>query len=46
MKVGPHRVKATITMKPVSAGGKTAKASRNLTVVRCHSAVVTPHFTG
>ncbi len=46
MKVGPHRVKATITMKPVSAGGKASKASRSLTVVRCHSAVVTPHFTG
>lgn len=46
MKVGAHRVKATITMKPVSAGGKAAKASRSLTVVRCHSAVVTPHFTG
>lgn len=46
MTVGAHRVKATITMKPVSAGGKAAKASRSLTVVRCHSAVVTPHFTG
>ncbi len=46
MKVGPHHVKATITMKPVSAGGKAAKATRSLTVVRCHSAVVTPHFTG
>ncbi len=46
MKVGPHRVKATITMKPVSSGGKAAKASRSLTVVRCHSAVITPHFTG
>jgi uncharacterized repeat protein (TIGR01451 family) len=46
MKVGAHHVKATITMKPVSSGGKAAKASRSLTVVRCHSAVVTPHFTG
>ena len=46
LKVGAHHVKATITMKPVSAGGKAAKASRSLTVVRCHSAVVTPRFTG
>jgi uncharacterized repeat protein (TIGR01451 family) len=46
LKVGAHRVKATITMKPVSSGGKAAKASRSLTVVRCHSAVITPHFTG
>lgn len=46
LKVGPHRVKATITMKPTTAGAKAAKASRGLTVVRCHSAVITPHFTG
>ncbi len=46
LKVGPHRVKATITMKPASSGAKAAKASRGLTVVRCHSAVITPHFTG
>ncbi len=46
LKVGVHRVKATITMKPVSSGAKAAKASRSLTVVRCHSAVITPHFTG
>ena len=46
LKVGPHRVKATITMKPVSAGAKATTASRSLTVVRCHSAVVTPRFTG
>jgi hypothetical protein len=44
-KAGAHRVKATITMKPITAGGKTAKASRLLTVVRCHSAVVIPHIT-
>ena len=46
LKVGPHRVKATITMKPATSGGKAAKGSRGLTVVRCHSAVITPHFTG
>ena len=46
LKVGPHRVKATITMKPATAGGKAAKGSRGLTVVHCHSAVITPHFTG
>ena len=46
LKVGPHRVRATITMKPASAGAKAAQASRSLTVVRCRSAVVTPHFTG
>ncbi len=46
LNVGAHRVKAAITMKPVSSGGKASKASRSLTVVRCHSAVVTPRFTG
>ncbi len=46
LNVGAHRVKATITMKPLSSGGKASKASRSLTVVRCHSAVVTPRFTG
>ncbi len=46
LKVGAHHVKATITMKPVTSGGKAATASRSLTVVRCHSAVVTPRFTG
>ena len=45
-KVGPHRVKASITMKPATSGGKATKASRALTVVHCHSAVITPHFTG
>jgi uncharacterized repeat protein (TIGR01451 family) len=46
LNVGAHRVKAAITMKPVTSGGKASKASRSLTVVRCHSAVVTPRFTG
>lgn len=46
LNVGAHRVKAAITMKPLSTGGKASKASRSLTVVRCHSAVVTPRFTG
>ena len=46
LKVGPHRVKAAITMKPTSSSSKAAKATRSLTVVRCHSAVIAPHFTG
>jgi hypothetical protein len=45
LKVGPHRVKASITMKATS-GGKATKGTRGLTVVHCHSAVITPHFTG
>jgi uncharacterized repeat protein (TIGR01451 family) len=46
LNVGAHRVKAIITMKPLGTGGKASKATRALTVVRCHSAVVTPRFTG
>lgn len=46
LKVGAHRVLAKITMKQSSPTAKAAKASRALTIVRCQSAVITPHFTG
>ena len=46
LKVGAHHVKAAITMKPTAAGAKATKANRSLTVVRCRSAVIAPHFTG
>jgi uncharacterized repeat protein (TIGR01451 family) len=45
LKVGAHRIQARITMK-AAKGAKPAKATRSMTVVRCHSAVIAPHFTG
>ncbi len=45
LKVGAHRIQARITMK-AAKGAKAVKATRSMTVVRCHSAVITPHFTG
>jgi uncharacterized repeat protein (TIGR01451 family) len=48
LKVGAHRIQAGIVMKASSssATAKAARATRSLTVVRCASADVTPHFTG
>lgn len=46
LKVGAHHVTAKITMKKTTATAKAATATRRLTVVRCHSAVITPRFTG
>lgn len=46
LKVGAHHVTAKITMKKASSTAKAAHATRSLTVIRCHGAVVTPHFTG
>jgi uncharacterized repeat protein (TIGR01451 family) len=45
LKVGAHKVRAAITMNATSSG-KHVHGSRTRTVVRCHSAVVTPRFTG
>jgi hypothetical protein len=47
LRIGPHRIGARITMTgKASATSGPAKANRSLTVVRCSSAVITPHFTG
>jgi hypothetical protein len=46
MKVGAHHVVAKITMKKSSSTAAAVHATRSLTVIRCHVAVVTPHFTG
>ena len=45
LKVGAHKLVARITMKH-SASTKATVASRKVTILRCHSAVVTPKFTG
>jgi len=45
LKVGAHHVTAKIYMKG-TATAKAAHATRSLTVIRCHTAVVTPKFTG
>lgn len=46
LKVGAHHVMAKITMRKSSSTAKAAHATRSLTVIRCHAAVVTPYFTG
>ena len=46
LKVGAHHLLAKITMKQSSASVKAARASRQLTVIRCKPASLTPHFTG
>ncbi|MHB8532636.1 MAG: DUF7507 domain-containing protein [Solirubrobacteraceae bacterium] len=46
LRIGVHHVLARITMKKASASARAAKAARSLTIVRCKSSVVTPHFTG
>ncbi len=46
LHIGVHHVLARITMNKASAAAKAAKAARSLTIVRCASSVVTPHFTG
>jgi hypothetical protein len=45
LKVGAHKLVARITMMH-SASTKATVASRKVTILRCHSAVVTPKFTG
>ncbi len=46
LSVGAHRLLAKITMAPAAAGAKARQATRSMNVVRCSSAVLTPHFTG
>jgi hypothetical protein len=46
LKVGAHRLSARITMAATTAGARASTASRSITVLRCHSNVVTPKFTG
>lgn len=45
LKVGAHKLVAKITMSHPT-GTKATVASRSVTVLRCHSANVTPKFTG
>jgi hypothetical protein len=45
LKVGAHKLVARITMTH-SASTKATVASRKVTILRCHSALVTPKFTG
>lgn len=44
-KVGPHRLRAKITMT-APAAGKARTASRMARLVRCRAALLTPKFTG
>jgi hypothetical protein len=46
LKVGAHHLLARITMKQSSPAAKAARAARQLTVIRCKSASLTPRFTG
>jgi hypothetical protein len=46
LKVGVHRVKARITMNPLTASAKAVIASRSMTFARCASSVISPRFTG
>jgi hypothetical protein len=46
LSIGAHRLTAQITMVPTSSGAKARHATRAMTVLRCSSAVLTPHFTG
>jgi hypothetical protein len=46
LSIGAHRLTAQITMVPASSGAKARHATRAMTVLRCSSAVLTPHFTG
>ncbi len=45
LKIGSHRLQARITMTRTS-NGRHVQASRSLAIVRCHSAALTPRFTG
>ncbi|MGH2864964.1 MAG: DUF7507 domain-containing protein [Solirubrobacteraceae bacterium] len=45
LKVGPHKLRARITMAATSST-KARIASRSVRVLRCHAAVLTPKFTG
>ena len=46
LRVGAHHLTANITMRKSSSTAKATHATRSLTVIRCHSAALTPHFTG
>ena len=46
LTVGAHHLVAKITMVKAPAASKAVTASRRMTVLRCHSAAVTPKFTG
>jgi hypothetical protein len=46
LKLGKHHVVAKITMVKASASAKAVLTTRSLTLLRCHSDVVTPKFTG
>jgi hypothetical protein len=45
LSVGTHRLTAKITMAH-AASGKTVRASRSVTLLRCRPALLTPKFTG
>lgn len=45
LRVGAHKLTAKITMTH-AAGAKATVGTRTVKVLRCHSAVVTPKFTG
>jgi hypothetical protein len=45
-KLGPHRLRAQITMKPTATSARAVAASRSRTIVVCRSSVVSPKFTG
>lgn len=44
--VGVHRLKARITMTPLTASAKAEIATRTLTFARCAAATASPRFTG
>jgi hypothetical protein len=46
LRVGVHRLKARITMNPLTASAKAVIATRSLTFARCASATLRPRFTG
>ena len=46
LKIGVHRLKARITMTPLTASAKAVIATRTLTFARCASATLSPRFTG
>lgn len=46
LKVGAHHLVADITMAATTVSPKATTAKRSLTILRCHSNVVTPKFTG
>jgi hypothetical protein len=46
LAIGVHRIKARITMSPLTASAKAVIATRTLTFARCASATLSPRFTG